>query len=186
MSKPVSEHDSQGSEHDSHGTARPPYSPQDAESAGPSQPLHLRIMTFVFGLMFLASLAMVGHLMWMAEPPARRQLERFFAAIESGRADEVLSLCNPALQEQIDQSVLEAWLEAVRQNLGTLKTVTEEASNKARQAGLPAEDSPAGRLVCGTARFEHGSVYAELHYEDHRLTNLVVQCAPADQPGSAV
>ncbi len=135
-------------------------------------PLHLRILTIVFGLMFLATLVIVGHLMWTAEPPAGVLLERFFTAVESGRPDEVLALCDPALQAQIDQPVLAAWLDALKQNLGALQTVAEQEPEHSE----PAVNPPAGRLVCGTARFERGSVHAELHYENGRLTDLAVRC----------
>lgn len=139
-------------------------------------PLHLRIMSLVFGVMFLLTLVIVGHLMWTAEPPPRAMLERFFVAMDSGRPDELLALCDPALQGQIDKPVLEAWLGALKQNLGALKTVTEKEPEEARRAGGPAQPGPAGRLVCGTGRFERGSVYAELHYDGGRLTDLVVRC----------
>lgn len=152
----------------------------DAGTAGqPSAralPLHLRIMSFLFGVMFLMTLVICGHLMCIAEPPPRALLARFFTAMDSGRADEVLALCDPALQARLDQPALAAWLAAAKQNLGALKTVTEEEPKEARQAGGPAQQRRAGRLICGTGWFERGSVYAELHHKNGRLTDLVVRC----------
>jgi len=163
-----------------------PHTPRDAHSADgslPSQPLHLRIMTIVFGLMFLATLAILGHLMWIAEPPPGMPLDRFFAAVESGRADKVLSLCDPRLRERIDRPVLRAWLDAVKRDLGALKTVAE----KKEQAGEPAAAQPERhvmsgqalpqgktRWVRGTAHFARGSVYAELCLENGRLTDIFI------------
>jgi len=131
-----------------------PHTPRDAHSADgslPSQPLHLRIMTIVFGLMFLATLAILGHLMWIAEPPPGMPLDRFFAAVESGRADKVLSLCDP-------------------------RDTREPAAAQPERHVMSGQALPQRktRRVCGTGHFARGSVYAELCLENGRLTDIFI------------
>jgi hypothetical protein len=130
-----------------------------------------RKLTLALGVLFLVTLGMIGHLMWRAEHAAAGDHRRFFRAVESGRATEVLDLFDESFRDRIDVPALAAWVEAAPARFGRLVAI-EKGDFRGRRW---VEDGAARVATHGTARFERGAVWARIEYRDGRIVDLEVE-----------
>jgi hypothetical protein len=88
--------------------------------------------------------------------------QTFLDAIASGEPARVQTLMSPALAAEVDEPVLEAWMQAINERLG-------------RATAITATDSPAPTMDGGATsttariRFERGTATSTLYVTDGRL-----------------
>src|SRR5947209_2682584 len=85
----------------------------------------LLIILGALGVVFVACLALCGGLLFWAQRAGNELQTRFFTALESGDVQQVESLFDPVLAEQIDEQVLAAWMAEVHKDLGKFQGLSK-------------------------------------------------------------
>src|SRR5262249_11204166 len=122
-----------------------------------------------FGTLVLMA-GFVALLVWAQRSGAKHQ-EKFFTTVISGDPEQVLALCDPQLQEEIDAPVLGAWMNAVRKQLGPYRGLSAANFNTNMNS------TPQGTIITskGTVNFEHGDAHSELAYRNSLLTSFSIE-----------
>lgn len=95
----------------------------------------------------------------------------FFDLVATGDADQFLEQSDQQLIDDIDAPVLEAWMQALNQSLGSYQqTLTDGFSCNTRQT-----DGARVTEIAGTAVFDHGRATVQLNYIDGKLAGFQVQ-----------
>jgi hypothetical protein len=138
----------------------------------------LAIVAGVLIIGFVGMLTMFGGLMLWALDSGSKHQERFFTAVASGDAQQVIALFHPALKEEVDEPVLALWMSRVRSDLGAFKglSLTNFNTSSKFDNGASLVESK------GTVEFEHGSAKSELVFRDGQLVKWLVTSdkIPAD------
>src|SRR5690606_254294 len=94
--------------------------------------------------------------------------QTFFEAAATGEPARVQSLRSPALAAEVDEPVLEAWMQAINDRLGRVTAITAAES--------PAPSTSAGDTTRTTARvqFERGTAIATFDVNGDRLQAFAV------------
>lgn len=81
----------------------------------------MKKVLMILGVVFLAVIVgFVLLLVWAGESSAKDQ-DRFFTAVLSGDPAKVMELIHPEMREEVDEPVLAAWMECVKNHLGSYK-----------------------------------------------------------------
>jgi hypothetical protein len=128
--------------------------------------------TFLMGLgvvMLVAIGAFVALLAWANKAGGKLQ-NTFFNAVVSGNPENVLTLCDPRLREQIDAPILAAWIDEVHDKLGAYRGLS------GTDFGTNSKTTDAGWIVesKGTVHFEHGDAKSDLTFCNDLLTAFSV------------
>lgn len=125
----------------------------------------------ILGIVFLVVIVLFAGLLFWAQTSGAALQEEFFQAVGSGKSDQVLALCDPALREQIDEPVLVAWIAAVNDRLGPyqgLRKTDFDTSSKLVDGATLTESK-------GTVDFQKGSARSELFFRDGLLVKFSVE-----------
>jgi hypothetical protein len=136
-----------------------------------------RIIFLVVLLVFLLGAWFVVKLL-SRHTPADELRNQFYAALDSGDANQLYAIMAPSLQEQFDPPVLAAWQAAVNQHLGP-----HDASMAINEVFAEGEEYTDGAWVVtcsGEAVFEHGQYHLELAAADDLLTEIVLNVEAMD------
>lgn len=89
--------------------------------------------------------------------------QEFFAAVASREPARLTAMMSPALAAEVDEPVLEAWMQAINERLGAATAITATDS--------PAPPASTADMARTTARvrFERGTATSTLYVADDRL-----------------
>jgi hypothetical protein len=123
------------------------------------------------GVVFLVLVVLfAGLLFWGARKGAELQ-GKFFAAVGSGKTDQVLKLMDPVLVADIDEPVLAAWMTAFNAKLGPFQALRKtDLSTSARLV-----DGDTVTESKGVVDFQSGSAKSELVFRNGLLLKFHIQ-----------
>jgi len=127
----------------------------------------------VLGVVFIVVvLGFVAILVWAQRAGAKRQ-EDFFRAVTSGSPGQVTAQFHPALLEEVDEPVLGAWMQVVKEQLGAFKGLrkTDFDTSVKYEGGVKVTESK------GTVEFEKGEASSELVLHGDQVTKFHVASA---------
>ena len=121
----------------------------------------------VFAVAVFVAVAMLG---WaMASGTAGE--DRFFDAVATGKPEEVLALMHPALQQEIDPPVLDAWMKEINQTLGKYQALSKADF----QIDIDYDNGVKVVKTKGTVHFERGDAVSDITYRDDRIVKFLVR-----------
>jgi hypothetical protein len=125
----------------------------------------MKKVLMVLGVVFLVLIVGVAVLMVWAQRSGSATQEVFFKAIGSGDVKQVTALFHPALLQQVDEPVMEAWMASVKSELGhyTGLSKTDFATSMKYEDGAKIVESK------GTVNFEKGTAKSEITLRDDRI-----------------
>jgi len=130
------------------------------------------------GVVFLVLIALFVCLLVWAKKTGGKHQEKFFAAIATGDAGKVMAQFHPALSEEVDEPVLEVWIQAVNENLGAYKglSAADFHTSTKYENGVALTESK------GRINFEKGKAQSELKLRDGKLIafNVTSDSIPKD------
>ena len=125
----------------------------------------MKKLLFVLGGLFVVA---VGGFVMIAMSASSVQKD-FFAKVDAGQVDELMQSMHPALQDEIEQPVMETLVQTINTKLGKLKGVTQTSfSSKMTDAGTRVETE-------ASVEFEKGTATSKLVTVDGKLIEFDVQ-----------
>ncbi len=125
----------------------------------------------IVGAVLLGGVAIFAGVLFWAQRSGSQMQESFFTAVTSGDVKQLETLMDPALREQIDPPVLEAWMNEVRGSLGRYRGLSKtNFSTETRYEG--------GAWISqsqGEVHFERGTAQSELVFRDNQLIKFSVR-----------
>ena len=94
--------------------------------------------------------------------------DKFFAAVASGKPEDVLALMHPAMRQEIDAPVLDAWMKEVNQKLGKCQGLSKADFH----TEVKYEDGVKIVESTGTVNFENGTAKSEITYRDDQIVKF--------------
>jgi hypothetical protein len=124
-----------------------------------------------FGFLFvLLAVLFAGVLVWAMKSGAGYQ-ERFFTAVDSGDAGQVMAIFHPALREEVDEPVLAAWITAVNGRLGGFQGLSKTDFNTATRFHGSVRQTQSQ----ATVNFEKGTARSQLVFHDDQIVEFSVE-----------
>ncbi len=124
----------------------------------------------ILGVVFLVVLVLCGGLLFWAMSAGTAYQDKFFAAVNSGKAADVLALMHPALRAEIDEPVLQAWINEVNEKLGKCQGLSKtDFHTEAKQ-----ENNVALVESSGTVNFEKGTAKSEISFHGDQIVKFNV------------
>ena len=131
----------------------------------------MKKVLMVLGIVLLVVIAgIVALLVWAGAAGSAMQ-EEFFAAVLSDDPSKVTAMFHPALNEEVDQPVLAAWMSSFKKNLGSFQGLSKTDFNTSTKY----EDGQKITESSGTVNFEKGQANAELVFVDGKLAKFLVK-----------
>ena len=128
------------------------------------------ILGAVCVLAVITLVAAFGGTLYIAQQQGESAQEAFFQAINSGKAEQVLKQCHPALREEIDVPVLTAWMQAIQEHLGEFQGLS--ATNFTSSGRI--SDGTLVLKIQGEVQLERGTAQSELVTFGGKLTRFNV------------
>lgn len=130
----------------------------------------LKRILVILGVLFVLVLLLCGGLVYWAKSVGTARQEQFFAAVNSGKAADVLPLMHPALVAEIDEPVLQAWMNEFNQRLGKFQglSVLDFHTEARQEKNLTLLESS------GTVNFEKGKAESNLTFHDDKIVRFQV------------
>jgi hypothetical protein len=125
----------------------------------------------VVGTAFLLLLLICAGVLFWAQRAGSARQEKFFAAVTSGDAAQVLALCDPALRADIDEPILAAWMAEVQTRLGRFQGLSATDFNTSAKVTTDGSFTESK----GTVNFEHGTAQSELMFRDDLLVRFSIE-----------
>ncbi len=129
-----------------------------------------KLLQILGGVFLLLIVGFIALLVWAQREGAGKQ-EAFFQAVLSGQPQQVYALLDPALVREIDEPVLAAWMQAVRDSLGAFQSMSKTDFNTST-------DTDGERTIVkseGTVVFEKGEARSALTFADGRIVSFNVE-----------
>jgi len=132
----------------------------------------------ILGALFIVAVVLCGGLVYWAMSMGTAYQDKFFTAINSGKSAEAMALMHPALCKEIDEPVLQAWINEVNTRLGKSKGLSklDFHTNTKTDNGLVIVESN------GTVNFEKGTAKSEITFVGDQIVkfNVVSDKIPPD------
>ncbi|MBN1556097.1 MAG: hypothetical protein JXA11_15250 [Phycisphaerae bacterium] len=126
----------------------------------------MKKVLMVLGIVFLVLIAAVVALMVWAHGAGEERQEEFFQAAGTGDPQKLLSLCDPALADDLDVPVLKMWMDGLNRQLGPYKGLSKANFSTS-------SNTTNGRKFVeskGTALFEKGEAQVEMQSVNGKIT----------------
>lgn len=128
---------------------------------------------FLLSLVVMPILAVVGFgsLLFAANRVGEDSQRTFFAAVATGKTENVMNLLDPRLHEQIDAPVLKQWMKAVNKNLGQYRGIdwSDFDTQVSKEADANTTESEA------TVLFEKGKARSEVVFVNGKIVRFNVE-----------
>ena len=131
--------------------------------------MRTRILT-ILGVFFVVAVLVVAGVLYWAMSAGTAYQDKFFAAVASGKPEDVLALMHPAMRQEIDAPVLDAWMKEVNQKLGKCQGLSKADfhTEVKYENGVKVVEST------GTVDFENGTAKSEITYRDDQIVKFNV------------